>query len=229
MHDMCSQLRAATHPRRRFPLTSRHNLQDFPKFSPTSTVLSAKHASRSSHIRAIDATVKAASGSSNQLSHTAPLVADLGKELAPTDMVTTPRQSSYQDLSNHDESHGTQNSGTGDHDSSSEWDEWWESNSTLSMPSDASTRLVQLAPNRPRFIDLLDLEIMAEIQSPSVGTMALDRHSAVDDIPTSHVIQLDELQAGHELTFERGENEACVVLRLMKGSSNLCRMELKWS
>ncbi len=59
--------------------------------------------------------------------------------------------------------------------------------------------------------------------------MTLERgNAALDDAKTCRVIELEKLRAGHEMALEKNYNEACVLLRFRNGSSDLCRVELRW-
>ncbi|OQV08936.1 hypothetical protein CLAIMM_13141 isoform 1 [Cladophialophora immunda] len=53
MHHKCAQLISTSHPRRPYPLTSRHNLRDLPNFSPASTIPSMRFDQAPSLSRAV--------------------------------------------------------------------------------------------------------------------------------------------------------------------------------
>jgi hypothetical protein len=231
MIDECLRLLAMMHPRHSYPLTSRHNLQEFPEFSPATTVLTAKHASRSSISQTTDPIIEATVGSPEVVDMSKPLptisIVELDKVDSSADGSETPRQRSFGNLSEDVVATPTKEHSLASGQTSS--DEWWESGSSMSTLAASNARPVQLLPDEPHFAAVPSLEIMAEIQPPAVGMMTLKTDSAFGDTPAGHVINLEELDAGQEVTFDRRENEASIVLRFQKHRREVCYVILEWA
>ncbi|ETI19836.1 hypothetical protein G647_08850 [Cladophialophora carrionii CBS 160.54] len=230
MHDKASRLRTMPHPRRPYPLTSRHNLQNFPKFSPATTILTVKHASQPSVIQPISPNHDAPRDSPDVVDFSEPLptlsTAGLDKEATTTDGSETPMQRSVRTPTEDIVAPPAQEHSVASNLTSS--DEWWESGSSKSTITGSSARPVRLLPNVPRFAAVTGLEIMAEIQSPAVGMMTLKTNDSYDS-SGCHVIRVEELDAGREVTFDRRDNEPSIILRFQEQERLLCCVILEWA
>jgi hypothetical protein len=237
MQNECTRLLAMKQPKRPLPLTSRHNLRDFPTFSPAATLSSMKSIPRSSHSHVTDRHINGSDEYSNHAAQhpvsepSANSTAHLGKTPTPSDGSVTPKQTSLVALAE---------SVIGGSSTPTPGGEYQELGgerpscvSTASTLSSRSLRQVQIHSDKSRSLRFPGIEITVAIQQPCSGTMSFNRTSASDSAnderSISHVVQLEEFLGGHEVTLEKGETDTSLVLHFASVENVLCCLTLEWA
>ncbi|OAP55808.1 hypothetical protein AYL99_09960 [Fonsecaea erecta] len=225
MHHKFAQLRAKRHPWRPFPLTSRHNLQHLPIFSPTPTVPSvsrpASTVAEADEPRDISIPCLHASGTPASPGVHEPDVSE-GPSVAdgpPTlnqsnrtldsEVVVESNKVRTPVLENHGLDDGHQMSG--------------------SSASISSGRILHLRPGKPRVVQFPHVNIHAEIEPPSMGMLTLREGSEGDISSAGRVVNLEDLTEGYEPSFERRDSESSIVVQFQKGGIGICYVVLEWT
>ncbi|MCJ1477246.1 hypothetical protein MMC13_005917 [Lambiella insularis] len=228
----CARLISRKHSWRPYPLTSRHNLQDLPAFSPASTISSMKHDLPQSPSRSIFTVAEGAEVSSLAC----PVSQSPTLSIAPgpagtdspsaTDGSTTPKQSNPAVESEVVvKSNGARHSAPKYHGLS---DGSLRTRSTASISSTGSLHSVHLHPGRPRVIKFPNVKLIAEIESPCVGMLTFDGCNEVSLDSGSRVVNLEDPKEGDETSFKKRDSDTSILLLFHKSGINECCVALAW-
>ncbi|KIX97397.1 uncharacterized protein Z520_06849 [Fonsecaea multimorphosa CBS 102226] len=228
MHRKCTQLISTRSPLRPYPLTSRHNLQHLPTFSPASTIHNvrldqAQRLSRpvSTVAEGVEVNGPCIHTSGSSASSIVP-EQDASELPSSADGSAAPSRSNDVPISEIAVESNEVRTPVPQNRALSDWHQRIDSRESTS-----STGILHLRPGRPRFIELPRINILAEIESPSKGIIALKDNDM--NIPSgSRVVNLEDLGEVHETILEKRDSESSIVLQFQKGGINVCCVALEW-
>ncbi|KAJ9626794.1 hypothetical protein H2204_009939 [Knufia peltigerae] len=200
MDDECRRLVKEKHGRA-FPLTSRHNLRDFPRYSPVASSVMSQQQQQQPHMPAI--------GEAEAVDEAVFEKLDLKSDMVE-DIVS---QSNEKDERKVDQIASN------------------PSDSSSTLRSGPSTQEVRIEPDQPQYIDSIPgINISLEVETPSIGMAQFRKVSATNGTEhVSNLVKLEDLRLGDEMYFVRPEDQDHVGLRIIgKGERDLCFLRLRW-